>query len=189
MKLAEEILITLAGETVELRPSLRHALRLERREGGFRQLLIDLGEQSLSASVEIVEPHYDGDLVEHRVFDALPAILPALTAYVLACAGIDAGKVRAERGEGDAKRETQPFGDHLAALYKFGTGWMGWTPEETLDATPAEITLAYEGHLDMLRAIHGGGEKSSKPKAADSRPIADKFRAAFSAIGTTKAES
>ncbi|KQS64522.1 hypothetical protein ASG39_11240 [Rhizobium sp. Leaf371] len=185
MKLAEEIWITVADEEIELRPSLRYAIQLERRDGSFGQLLREVQEGSLTAALSIIEPHADAmPYLENRVFDALPTLKAPLIAYLLACAGIDPDDApKASKGKSG---KSVPFKDHLIELYKLGTGWLGWTPDVTLDATPAEITLAYAGHMDMLRAIHGGG-KAEKPK--DDRPLDQKFRSIFAGIGTQKPEA
>lgn len=42
-------------------------------------------------------------------------------------------------------------------------GWLGWSEADTLDASMAGILLAYEGRLDLLKSIFGGGEKSKTP--------------------------
>ena len=189
MKLAEEIFVTLGLETVELRPSLRCALHLERREGGFRQLLIDIEEGSLTAAVDIVAPHAEDHVfIDQRVLDALPGIKPALVEYVLACAGMDDDRDAKPEGkrEGGNVQKSRSFADYLTDLYKYGTGWLGWSPEVTLNATPAEISLAFEGHVEMLKAIHGGGE-TDKPK--DNRPLDEKFRTIFAERGAVKVET
>lgn len=51
-------------------------------------------------------------------------------------------------------------------LYQVGTGWMGWTHEQTL-ATPMPcIELAYKGRVDMWRRVFGGEEiVEEKPPA------------------------
>jgi hypothetical protein len=181
MRLAEEIRIKLAGEFVALRPALRHAMALERRQGGFRQLLADLTEGSLTAAIAIIEPHVNCvESLEHDVFAALLEARPALTAYVLACTGIDPDE---KPGTGKDKGKPQPFNEYLTSLYRIGTGWLGWAPDTTLDATPAEITLAYEGKQEMLKAIYGSGEKGA-PK--DTRPLDAKFKSIFAGIGTSK---
>ncbi|WGD32012.1 hypothetical protein AncyloWKF20_09415 [Ancylobacter sp. WKF20] len=51
------------------------------------------------------------------------------------------------------------FGEYLEWLFKIGTGWLGWPPAVVMGCTMRELRLAYDGKLDMLRAIHGGGEK------------------------------
>jgi len=43
-------------------------------------------------------------------------------------------------------------------MFKIGTGWLGWTPEVTLNAALWEIELAYDGKLDLLKAVYGSGE-------------------------------
>lgn len=48
---------------------------------------------------------------------------------------------------------------------KIGTGWLGWTERDTLDTSMPTIILAYEGRIDMLRAIFGG---------ADATPVVEK---------------
>ena len=184
MKLAETILVEIAGEEIELRPSLCHAMRLERREGSFRQLFREINEGSLTAAVEIIEPHYHGQFLKSRVLDALHRLTPALTAYLLACAGIDP-EAPASDIAGAKSPKTQTFGEHLQQLYRYGTGWLNWSPETTLDASPAEILEAYKGKLELLKAIYGTTENA---KPADERPLDEKFRSLFAGIGTRKAE-
>lgn len=52
------------------------------------------------------------------------------------------------------------FAEYLDWLFKIGTGWLGWPPPIVLGCTMRELLLAYQGKIDMLKAIHGGGEKS-----------------------------
>jgi hypothetical protein len=189
MKLADRITITLAGEEVELHPALRHAIRLERRDGSFRKLLADISDGSLTAAVEIIRDHYsDATFINNRVFDAgVDNLAPSLTRYVIACTGLDPyDDEQPKRGKpSQAPVAMQSFEERLRELYRWGTGWLGWTPVNTLDATPTEIMEAYRGKLDMLKAVYGGGETE---KPVDDRPLADKFRSVFGSIGTTKAQ-
>ena len=176
MKLAETITITVVGEEIILHPALRHAIRLERREGSFRQLVADINEGSLTAALDIIAAHTDLANLSSRVFDVLPQLKPALLAYVAACAGVDpSDKPSDDKPKATAK--SVPFSEHLLHLYRVGTGWMGWTPADTLDATPAEIMEAYKGRLVMLKAIFGSGEKAEPVK--DDRPLEAKFRSIF----------
>lgn len=64
--------------------------------------------------------------------------------------------------------------EHLAHLYRMATGWIGWTPEAALDATPAEIIEAAKGRQeligDILKAVFGSSDDtppSSPPAAAN----------------------
>ncbi|MEO9340473.1 hypothetical protein ABFT80_23970 [Mesorhizobium sp. SB112] len=181
MKLADDITITVAGEEIFLHPALRHAIRLERLEGSFAKLIRDVQENSLSAAVEIIRDHTDMLFLENRVLEVLPELKGSLLAYVMALTGIDLEDAPAKAKTNGSK--SVPFADHLTNLYRIGTGWLGWTPETTLDATPTEITQAYKGRLEMLKAIFGGGEKA---KPEDDRPLNEKFRSLFAAHGTVK---
>jgi hypothetical protein len=184
-KLAESIEIKLSGVVLDLRPSLRHALRLECRPGGFQRLLADLQDGSLIAYCEIIRPHYDGPEMgfASRVFEAMNDLQEPLSEYVVACLGIDPD-AKPDSDQGDGK--TVPFNDHLVNLYKVGTGWLGWTPDDTLDATPTQIRLAYEGRIDLLKAIFGGSDETDK-KLPDGMSLDDKLKSAFGTFKTTKA--
>ena len=181
-KLGEDITVVIGGETLRLVPRLRHALALERRPGSFKAVLDAIDEGSLTVAAEIIRPHHPGISLD-AVFVHLDRLKPALVAYVLACAGIDTDEAsRAPRTT--RARETQSFADHLAGLYRWGTGWLGWTPDQTLDATPTEIRLAYEGRVEMLRSIFGSSEEDAA--TTDDRPLDDKVRAVFGTFGTVK---
>ncbi len=62
------------------------------------------------------------------------------------------------------------WSDAYAELYQIGTGWLGWTPQETWNATPTEITEAFKGKLAMLKAIHGSAEEEPAPPSEDYTP-------------------
>lgn len=182
MKLAEEIVVNIGGEAIELRPSLRLALQLERRPGGFAKVLREITDLTLGTMAELIEPHHGGGSVFiNQVYDeGLPNLRDPLLRYVLALAGID--PEQAEK-VANSKGKTVPMGAHLLDLYRCGTGWLGWTPADTLDATPTEIVEAFRGRQDMLRAIFGSS-KDDKPK--DDRPLNEKFRSIFAGVGTIK---
>lgn len=183
MRLAEDIAIILAGEVVVLHPALRHAINLQRaRPGSFTAVVAALDEGSLTVAADIIRPHHPHPMLLNRIFEAgVDKLKPALIDYVAACAGIDTGRPKAKQAKVNGTLPTESFADHLVSLFKIGTGWLGWTPNQALDATPAEIRLAYEGRIELLRAIFGSAEEE-----ADDRPLDDKFRAVFGGFGTTK---
>lgn len=180
-KLADIITVSIGGEAIELRPSLRFAIRLERRPGSFAGLLREIMDGSLTAACEIIRDHADIPMLETRILDnGLDPLREPLVRYVLALTGMDDTPEPAN-DNGRAKGKSQPFGEYLAGLYKTGTGWLGWTPQETLDATPAEIMLAHEGRMSMLKAIFG----SSDDKPADKVSFTDANVKSFFAGRTT----
>jgi len=181
MRPGDEILIVLAGEAVMLRPSLRHAIRLERRPGSFRALIDELADGSLSAACEIIAAHHPHPFLQTRVFEAgLDTLAEPLTDYVLACVGISR---EAEPSPEDGRStERLPFADYLQRLFEIGTGWLGWMPAATLEATPAEIVAAFKGQREMMKAIFGGNDE--EPQQPDKRGLGEKFRAVFASFGT-----
>lgn len=182
MRLADDIRIRIGGGDVVLRPSLRNAIRLERRPGGFKRLMAEVLDGSLTAACEIIEPFHDSPFLMWRVFDAgVHELAEPLTRYVIACAGIDAD---AAQDAPNGKAVT--FAEHLQSLYRIGTGWLGWTPDTTLDSTPHEIMEAHKGRIELLQAVFGSAEaQAPKPSDAD---LTAKFRSLFNTIGTTKVE-
>lgn len=71
-----------------------------------------------------------------------------------------------------------------AWLLKIATGWLGWTEEQALATRMTTIAAAYEGRLDMLKAIFGSGE-GDKPKNKVSAKVTDTkaMQKVFDAIG------
>jgi len=63
------------------------------------------------------------------------------------------------------------YEEFLKWLFKIGTGWLGWSPSDTRSAHMQEIILAYDGHVDKLKAIHGSDEKKNSNGKQNSKPI------------------
>jgi hypothetical protein len=57
----------------------------------------------------------------------------------------------------------------------WGMGWLGWSEDQTLDTTMPSIIEAYEGRVDMLKAIFGDGKKPGV-SVADPKKIASLLR-------------
>lgn len=166
--LADIITVSIGGEEVILRPSLRFAIRLERRPGSFAGLLREIMDGSLTVACEIIRDHADIPMLDTRILDNGPdTFREPLVRYVLALTGMD--EPEAANDNGRPKGKSQPFSEYLAGLYRIGTGWLGWTPQETLDATPAEIMLAHEGRMAMLKSIFG----SADDKPDSKQPFSD----------------
>lgn len=180
-KLATDIVVSIGGEAITLRPSLRFAIRLERRPGSFSKLASEVMDGSLSAAVEIIRDHDDSPFLESHVLDELDTLQTPLLQYVMALAGIDPEDAPAN--DNNAKGKSVPFAEHLAGLYRIGTGWLGWTPDTTLDATPAEISEAYRGRLELLKTVFGGGGEEA---AKSDLPLDDKVKSAFASFNTVK---
>lgn len=68
-------------------------------------------------------------------------------------------------------------------------GWLGWTPETVETAHMMDVITAYEGRVEMLQGLFGGGDKTRTETSApkDSRPLATKWREAMQFFGARRA--
>jgi hypothetical protein len=161
MRLADdEITINLDHETIYLRPSLRAAFRLERRHDGFDKILRGIADGNFSVMADVIREGADprssfADFLE--AIDGLPLrmaierISEPLLAYVMSLAGAD--DEQSSEPKPDAERV--PFAEYHTRLFRLATGWLGWTPSDAWEATPAEIIEAQKGRLDLLSAMFG----------------------------------
>lgn len=176
MKLgADSIYIELAGEAYELRPSLRASMQLVRRHGlpgllaavqGFNVTIIMdmLREAAIKPSLLLAE------IAAIGLGPVRNCLTGPLVEFVLAIAGIDPDDTTPPTPTTSKPADPeQVFTD----LFKIGTGWLGWSPEEAWNATPAEIIAARAGRTDLitdiLQAVFG------KPEGATSGTKTDHY--------------
>jgi hypothetical protein len=155
---------------VRLLASLRAATTLEAKYG-FAALLAACADGNLTVIADIVETSSDcRDFLKSiegaTLASFMPALLEMLYPHVLALAGIDPEKPDESQGSG----ETIPFKDYHARLFRIATGWLQWSPKDAWEATPNEITEAYSGHLEMLRAIYGSADDDKDNSRPTDRP-------------------
>ena len=189
MRLAEEeTTLTMGGERIILRPSLRAAARLERRYDGFPAIMKALEEASVTVIADLIGECATAPttvptiLVEAGMAWRLMPIVPALQVLVLGLMGYDPDAEENQAGDDDESARIT-FAEVHARLFKLATGWLGWTPAQAWAASPAEIRHAYEGRLELLRAVFGGGdEQPGKPKRAAN--LDDKFAALMGHLAT-----
>ncbi len=156
---ADPILIEIGGEAYELRPSLLAATRLARKHGDFANLYKGILADHVTMILDVIR---EGTGSTHAAADFLiaseipglrstlaPLTLPLLR-FVLQLAGHD------DDDTGDKPEKPGkplPFSDFHAELFAIGTGWLGWTPAATWDATPAEILTAQRGRTGMIAEV------------------------------------
>lgn len=153
MKLgADGIYVELAGEVLELRPSLRACLRLVRRHQFFGLLaaaqdfnitiIMDvLKEAAIKPSLLL------GEIAASGLGTVRNRLTGPLAEFVLAVAGIDADDTTpSEPAPGQPVDPERVF----AQLFGIATGALGWTPEQAWNATPAEIIAAHNGQTAHL---------------------------------------
>jgi hypothetical protein len=177
MRLADDnVLVTIGDSTLVLRPSLRAASTLHRRYNGFQQLARDLADGHFSAVLDLIETcgteHPTATVAE------MLAARDQLIDFVLILAG--AGEKTDQPQTGKAIS----FEEYHKRLFQIGTGWLGWTPHDTWNATPAEILAAREGRLEMLKAMFGAKEEQT----VDAGSL-DSMRDDLNAIGNLQVHS
>jgi hypothetical protein len=75
------------------------------------------------------------------------------------------------------------FEEYHTKLFQIGTGWLGWTPEATWNATPAEIINAHTGRRAMLTALFGGKRDDDQTIERKDGKLDSSVRAELNALG------
>lgn len=168
MRLAANTFALQVGDkSYDLKPSLRAAFHLHRRYG-FQELYQAIADGSFTAIMDLITATSEVTPVApiSTILDAREQLLE----FVLILSG-------AEPSDGRSSGKPMTFDDYFDKLFQIGTGWLGWTPDDTWDATPAEIMNAHTGRLDMLKAVFGSGKDdqtgSEPPSRADLNAIGD----------------
>lgn len=156
----DAIALEYGGHAVDLRPSLRAALYLERLHGGFPQLLKKI-EEFDTLTVWHVITASAGKTAANDLF-AYAAVKP-LSGFVDAAQPALFDLVASLLPETQNATDTDTgkpvaWSDAFRELFKIATGWLGWTPETAWNATPQEITDAFDAHVTKLKAIYGAAE-------------------------------
>lgn len=158
----DAIALEYGGNAVFLRPSLRAAIHLERLHGGFPELLRKIEEFDTLTIWHVITASAGktatDDLFGYAATQPLSGFAKAVQApcFELVAALLPV----APEAETTSPRNAgpMPWSEVFNELYKIATGWLRWTPETAWNATPQEITDAFEGHMNMLKAIHGSTE-------------------------------
>lgn len=167
-----KITLEFGDNIVVLRPSLRAALFLENLHGGFPALLRKLAEFDTRTVWHIIKETagktesddlfgYAADKSLSSFADAAHAPLFRLVAALLP-----------EAPEAEIETTTSApvaWSDAFRELFKIATGWLGWSPEVAWNATPQEITDAFEAHISKLKALNGSGDSKETPTNEDQR--------------------
>jgi hypothetical protein len=153
--------ITLATRSFILRPTLRAAFDLNRDYSGFHKLYDAILDGSYSACADLISATCTDprSWIAYACVPSSNAVREVLEArdqlirVVLALTGDDADGRKAQ-----SPGKPMPFDEYHEHLFKIGGGWLGWTPEATWNATPAEILAAFAGRQDMLKVLFGKRE-------------------------------
>jgi hypothetical protein len=189
MRLAgDEILITIGEARITLRPTLRAAMRLERRYGGFDKLIAGVLDGDTRVMGDIIAEHTDHKLLD-LVFaspgtsmrSGLEVLSGPLLAHCFQLAGVDLEGQEPNREHGEAAGQIS-FAEYHTKLFEIATGWLGWTPSDAWNATPCEIVSAYKGRIALLQAVFGTSD--GKPAGDEPQDLDQKIMKTFTGRGT-----
>lgn len=164
---APEVLLCCGTHTVTLRASLRAAMVLESLPGGIAVVWEDTARQKLTALHAVIRASATDRAGAERLL-AHAANIPlghfAHTAQA-ACLALLSGFLKADDlGEAtpSSTEPAKPFGDYLADLFGYGTGWLGWPPSEVWNASIAELEAAFLAQVDRLVKMTPGANAHGK---------------------------
>src|SRR5690606_29795880 len=136
MLAADTITIEIAGEAIELRPTLLAATRLARRYRDFATLYRHILADHATAHHDVIrEASGSTEAADtcltmcdvHGLRETCRTIKLAMLKYVLALAGDDGDSRPVKQSSG----RSMPFDEYHAELFSIGTGWLGWTTAAT----------------------------------------------------------
>lgn len=159
--------------TPDLHPSLRAAFDIVREFGSLATALERVERADLGAMASIVRiastDKYGVSNFLHNIntygLKHLPLIRPIFIRFFQDLIENPFGNEKL-RTTDDKPTKAQPKLEPLQyykRLFQIGTGVLGWAPEQTWNATLAEIAMAYQGRTefvsDILKSIFGSPEK------------------------------
>nr|WP_321457434.1 hypothetical protein [uncultured Cohaesibacter sp.] len=161
----EEVKIRQGENVLTLRPSLRAAAILEQRYG-FKRLYQALAEQNFTIISDIIETAITPGRDDAAAF-LFAHLGKPLTLFFVAVLGPVAELLamfapEPDQGTKQGTGKGIAWKDYYADRFDCATGWLGWTPDQAWNATPNEITRAYNAHIGKLQAIHGTNENQAQ---------------------------
>lgn len=170
----EETLLTCNDNShVSLRPTLRAACYLERLHDGFPGLFSRL-EQSNLATIREVIMQAASSRQEAKAFLSELEQLPlrhvaeiTVSPLLALCTGFFPKNDQNDSKKAKPSKAVKPvtMQDVYSELFAIGTGILGWTPNDTWNATPSEIVAAGKSRnhfiSDILKAVFGAPEGDS----------------------------
>jgi hypothetical protein len=185
---ANSFTLKLGDKSLDLKPSLRAAVFLNQKYAGFQNLSRYIAEGSLTTSTDLITWTVDdkqawADYALTDTRSMMPDVMAArdqLLDFVPVLTGSNTKSDQPQTGKPIS------FDEYFTRLFKIGTGWLGWSPDVTWNATPSEILAAFEGRQEMLTALFGSKseEQSADEQSADMADVTlDSMRDDLNAIG------
>lgn len=158
---AYETILEHHGHVVVLRASLRAAIDLDALPGGFNATVEGVMGQSYTSirDVLLASATDRAAAVSLLAAAAHKPLAPFMAEAQAVCLSIFAAFLPQDSGTAStqgASAKPVTMRDYLGELFRFGTGWLGWTPAEVWNASPGEIEAAFLAHIDRLVKITPG---------------------------------
>jgi hypothetical protein len=193
---AKDVKIIVGRETLYLRPTLRAAFRLEQKYDGFENLIRAIYTGNLAAYCDVIREgtgqrtaltDYLETAGDTPLVVSLDLLVEPIRDFIVSLMG-DAG-IALE----PSNIAPMSFREYHTRLFRIATGWLGWSPDDAWNASPAEILEAYQGRTEMLAAVFGGKKQDDETTIdATKGEASSAVRAELNAIGnlmnTTMAE-
>lgn len=154
----QEVELEFGGVAVFLRPSLRAAMRLECLHDGFPKLMQKIAEFDTQTVKAVLEAAAGRSETQNllNVASGHPLSQFAVISQASLFKLVDALMPGSTGKQASEDANPMPWSEVYRELFKAATGVLGWPPETAWNATPQEIVDAFEAHMEMLTAIHGG---------------------------------
>lgn len=162
----------LQGGGITLRADLRALATIASKYHDFADLHGRIAAFDYAATVDLIaatcsDPDSlllpsNPNWLSYRTLDEFfTLVTPQLLTFIERMAGAD---------EADSGEPSDPITltELVERLFKVGCGWLEWSPNDTWNATPAEILLARDGLIEKLQKIHGSADAD---KQGDRKPI------------------
>lgn len=181
---AFETVLEVHGCAVTLRVSLRAAVSIDAMQGGFPKIWEQIAQQSVTAIRAVIfatatdrqEAHnFLAGAARQPLSHSLPGAQAACLA-VLACYLSNTAEAAENRTPPAVERTT--LRAYFQQLYGYATGWLGWSPSDTWNASPAEIEAAFEAHTDRLVKLTPGlsSEGDDRPQGNPNEYTPERLR-------------
>jgi|GEM_PF-581767 len=173
---AFETILRHSDHAVTLRASLRAAVNITTLDGGLPAVLERLARGHLSTVKAVIRASATDRHQAERFLSGIDRqpLRPFLEEAQAACLALVAAILPtpdAQAKETTTSPRTQeaaePWAEHFTSLYQFATGWLGWTPATTWDASCDEINTAFAAHVDRLVAVNGGKRDDDQDDQGD----------------------
>jgi len=188
----DEVMITLGSQAFTLKASLRAAHSLNLKYKGYHNLAEAISQGTFSAYLDVVtagctdpaalnaflKPFHDPDAFMTPLGNSILSARDELLEFILVLTG-----ARYKADEPSQRGEPITFEQFHETLFELGAGFLGWSPEDTWEASPSEIMVAAGGRKKLLALIFGGKPDDDTIERSDDGKLEESARAELNALG------